>query len=77
MLFLDNLRKTKLSQGKPPIDFGDVYQSAARTPQSTTQAGFHRSFVDDLFNLIEVMIWTLNTTGLAGSANFVAGIKAV
>jgi len=39
VLFLDNLRKTKLSQGKPPVDFGDVYQSASRTPQSTTQAG--------------------------------------
>ena len=35
VLFLENERMTQQQSGKQPIRFGDIYQSASRTPTST------------------------------------------
>ena len=35
VLFLADAAKTQIQSGKPPVRYGDIYQSATRTPSST------------------------------------------
>ncbi len=35
ILFLVDAGKTQVQCGKPPVRYGDIYQSATRTPSST------------------------------------------